>query len=115
MKKYLSIGMLVGFLNGFFGGGGGAILVPLLLLQKTISPQQALATSIVVIAGLCACSVLCYSLQGQVPWGIAFPYCIGGCLGGLLGSKLFQKLRSRPLQGCFGVLLLLTGLRGILS
>lgn len=115
MKKYVSIGLCVGFLNGFFGGGGGAILVPLLLLQKTISTRQAMATSILVIAGLCACSILCYSLQGEIPWKTAMPYCISGCVGGLLGTKLFQKLRSRQLQGCFALLLVLTGLRGIFS
>ena len=49
-------GGAAGLINGFFGGGGGMILVPLLTGKCGLDQRRAFATSVAVIAPLCALS-----------------------------------------------------------
>lgn len=114
MKKYVCCGILVGFVNGFFGGGGGAILVPLLLFVGKLESHEALACSVAIILPLCMWSALLYERQGNLEVLTALPYCLGGAIGGLLGGKLFRKAKPHLLQKVFAVLLLFSGLRSIL-
>lgn len=114
MKKYVCLGLFVGFLNGFFGGGGGAVLAPMLLLIGKLEMREIFASSVVVISVLCVCSLLCYLLDGNVNIVGALPYLLGGSVGGYFGGKLFQKTSPKALKRVFALLLLAGGLRGIL-
>ena len=112
MKKsgvhwYALAGGAAGLVNGFFGGGGGMVLVPL-------DQRRAFATSIAIIAPLCALSASIYYFRGGLDPKAALPYLAGGLVGGLVGGKVFKKLSMVWLRRVFALLILYGGVRTLL-
>lgn len=79
-------GGAAGLVNGFFGGGGGMVLVPLLAGKCGLDQRRAFATSIAIIAPLCALSASIYYFRGGLDpkGGSALP---GRRTGGRLGGR----------------------------
>ena len=107
-------GACAGLVNGLLGGGGGTVLVPMLTGKCRLPARQALATSVAVIAPLCALSAAVYAMQGQLLVGAALPYLAGGLVGGWLGGRLFHKLSPVWLRRAFGLLLVYGGIWALL-
>lgn len=112
--KYLITGALAGLANGFFGAGGGLFLVPLFIGWVRLEQRRAFATSVAVILPLSIVSVWIYWRQGNLDFGQALPYLIGGAAGGLLAGRLFRKLQMVWLRRAFGLLILYGGVRALL-
>lgn len=111
---YAAAGAAAGLVNGFFGGGGGMVLVPLLAGKCGLEQRMAFATSVAVIAPLCALSAGIYWFRGDLDFTIALPYLAGGLVGGLIGGKLFKKLSMKWLRRAFALLILYGGVRSLL-
>ena len=111
---YALAGAAAGVVNGFFGGGGGQVLVPLLAGKCGLDQRKAFATSVAVIAPLCALSAVVYWFRGQLDLALALPYLAGGLAGGFLGGKLFQKLSMTWLRRGFALLILYGGVKALL-
>lgn len=111
---FAAAGAAAGLINGFFGGGGGMILVPLLAGKCGLDQRKAFATSVAVIAPLCALSAGIYLLRGDLDIVTALPYLIGGLAGGLIGGKLFKKLSMKWLRKAFALLILYGAVRSLL-
>ena len=119
MKKsgvhwYALAGGAAGLVNGFFGGGGGMVLVPLLAGKCGLDQRRAFATSIALIAPLCALSASIYYFRGGLDPKAALPYLAGGLVGGLVGGKVFKKLSMVWLRRVFALLILYGGVRALL-
>ena len=99
-------GGAAGVVNGFFGGGGGMLLVPLLAGKCGLGQQKAFATSVAIIAPLCALSAGIYFWKGNLDLMTALPYLAGGLVGGLIGGKIFQKVSVLWLKRAFSLLIL---------
>lgn len=111
---YAAAGGAAGLINGFFGGGGGMILVPLLAGKCGLGQRRAFATSVAVIAPLCALSAGVYFLRGDLDVRLSLPYLAGGLAGGLVGGRVFRKVSVRWLRRGFGLLILYGGVRALL-
>ena len=111
---YALAGAAAGVVNGFFGGGGGQVLVPMLAGKCGLDQRRAFATSVAVIAPLCALSACVYWLRGQLDFALALPYLIGGLAGGFVGGRVFQKLSMAWLRRGFALLILYGGVRALL-
>ena len=111
---YALAGGAAGVVNGFFGGGGGMILVPLLTGKCGLDQRKAFATSVAVIAPLCALSAAIYWFRGDLDLAAALPYLTGGLIGGLIGGRVFQKLSMVWLRRGFALLILYGGVRAFL-
>ena len=111
---YALAGAAAGVVNGFFGGGGGMVLVPLLAGKCGLDQRSAFATSVAVIAPLCALSAGIYWLRGDLDLAAALPYLAGGLAGGLIGGRVFQKLSMVWLRRVFALLILYGGVRALL-
>ncbi len=107
-------GAAAGVVNGFFGGGGGMVLVPLLAGKCGLDQRKAFATSVAVIAPLCALSAGIYWFRGDLELSAALPYLIGGLAGGLIGGKVFRKLSMVWLRRGFALLILYGGVKALL-
>ena len=94
--------------NGFFGGGGGQVLVPLLAGKCGLDQRKAFATSVAVIAPLCALSAGIYWFRGQLDPAAA------GLLGGWVGGKAFKKMSMVWLRRGFALLILYGGVKAFL-
>lgn len=107
-------GGAAGMVNGFFGGGGGMVLVPMLTGKCGLDQRKAFATSVAVIAPLCALSSAIYWFRGGLDLNTAFPYLVGGLVGGLIGGKVYQKLSMVWLRRVFALLILYGGVKALL-
>ena len=54
------LGLIIGFINGFFGGGGGMVVVPLLTKHYKLEQKEAQATAIAVMLPICIASAIIY-------------------------------------------------------
>lgn len=107
-------GGAAGLVNGFFGGGGGMLLVPLLAGKCGLDQRRAFATSVAVIAPLCALSAGIYWFRDCLDLAAALPYLAGGLVGGLIGGRVFRNLSMKWLRRGFALLILYGGLRALL-
>ena len=112
--RFAAAGGAAGLINGFFGGGGGMVLVPLLAGKCGLTQEKAFATSVAIIAPLCALSAGIYWFRGDLDIVTALPYLIGGLIGGFVGGKLFKKLSMKWLRKAFALLILYGAVRSLL-
>ncbi len=89
------------------------ILVPLLTRWGGLEDKTAFATSIAIIAPMCLVSIFIYWYQGQLDFGAALPYLVGGLFGGLLGGKLFKNMPAGVLHKLLGLFILYGGIRSL--
>ena len=119
MKKtgkhwYALAGGAAGLANGFYGGGGGMVMVHLLTEKCGLDQRRAFATSIAVVAPLCALSASIYYFRGALDPRAALPYLAGGLVGGFVGGKVFKKLSMVWLRRAFALLILYGGVKALL-
>ncbi|MGN1222934.1 MAG: TSUP family transporter [Christensenellales bacterium] len=104
-------GILVGFINGFFGGGGGMIVVPLFIFLLKLEEKTAHASSIFVILPLSITSAIIYITKGSVNLVNLSVVSIGVIAGGILGSILLKKLNNVVIRIIFSVIMVIAGIK----
>lgn len=104
-------GILVGFINGFFGGGGGMIVVPLFIFLLKLEEKTAHASSIFVILPLSITSAIIYITKGSVNLVNLSVVSIGVIAGGILGSILLKKLNNVVIRIIFSVIMVIAGMK----
>ena len=104
-------GLAAGFVNGLLGAGGGMILVPMLHLWCGLGEKEACATSVSVVAPMCALSAVLYLSGGSTLPPETLWYCAGGLFGGFFGGILLGKLPTVWLMRGFSGLMIVAGIR----
>lgn len=104
-------GILIGFINGFFGGGGGMICVPLLEKVFHLSNKYSHATAIAIIFPISFASALIYLLSGTLKSIPLVTVGSGVIAGGILGSFLLKILSSKTIRIIFALVMLAGGIR----
>ena len=113
-KKWLIVifsGMLIGFVNGFFGGGGGMISVPLLEKVLKIDNKKSHATAMAIIFPLSIVSAIVYGLSTKIDWLNLLYVSLGVTAGGILGALLLKKLNGKIIRVIFIIIMLVAGVR----
>jgi uncharacterized membrane protein YfcA len=113
---FILLGLTAGVLSGLLGIGGGILIVPALVLVGGLAQHTAQGTTLALMVppiGLLAAWT--YFKQGHVDVKIAALICLGFFFGGLLGAKLATATHPVLLKKLFGVALLITALKMILS
>lgn len=111
--KCLASGAATGAINGFFGGGGGMLLVPLLRRWVKIEDRSAFATSVFIIAPLCAVSALIYLVRTELSVISALPFMLGGLLGGIVAGRTIMKVPANLLRKALALLIIYGGIRAL--
>ncbi|HWA02561.1 MAG TPA: sulfite exporter TauE/SafE family protein [Rhizomicrobium sp.] len=93
--RLVLIGVVVGFLSGFFGIGGGFLIVPAIMLGSGMATLNAVGSSLVSVGAFGLSTAVSYALADLVDWRIAGFFIAGGVLGGLLGTSLAGRLARR--------------------
>ena len=101
MIKKILIGLLAGFISGFFSTGGGMILVPAFLYLLKMPSQQARGTSVFCILPMVLTSSIFYYKSNYIDWKIGVLCATGGAIGGYIGAKLLKKLPEKFLKIAF--------------
>lgn len=81
MYKKILVGIIAGFINGFFASGGGMILVPAFIYLFKQDQKQARATSIFCILPMVISSGVFYYNKNFINWKIGILCGIGGIIG----------------------------------
>lgn len=112
--KFLLIGSLAGFTNGFFSSGGGMFLVPFFIKFTDIKDKQAFATSVSIILPLSITSASIYIYKNGFDFYNALPFLIGGLLGGIISGFVFKKIPTIWLKKSLAILIIYAGVRSLL-
>lgn len=107
----LGTGMIIGFINGFFGGGGGMVAVPLLEKALKLDNKRSHATAIAVILPISVVSSIVYALETRIDWINLLYVTIGVVAGGIVGAFLLKKLSGKVVRIIFVIIMLAAGIR----
>lgn len=111
MVKKLSIGILAGFISGFFASGGGLILIPAFIGILKIEPKTARGTAICCILPMTIASSIFYYKNNNINWKLGLLCALGGALGGYIGAKILNKISDKYLKLFFIVFLTYMSIR----
>ena len=106
----LVLGFVVGLPASMCGLGGGFILVPTLILVFNLSPQNAIAISLVAMCGTTISASLGYIKQKRVDYKLALLYDVFDIPGVVVGAYLTTILPKNLLIGLCGFFILFLSL-----
>lgn len=104
-------GLLIGFINGFFGGGGGMLCVPLLEKILNEPTKKAHATAILIILPISIASAVTYFINGYFTLTGTLATGGGVVAGGALGALLLKKLPSFVVGIIFALMMIGVGIK----
>jgi uncharacterized membrane protein YfcA len=106
----LLLSLAIGLSLGFFGGGGSILTVPLLVYVFGLPPKEALASSLLVVAGASAFATLQHARVGNVRLRVALLFGAAGMAGAYLGARIAAYVAGEVLLLLFAALMGLTAL-----
>ena len=109
MSLRIGGGVLVGFINGFFGGGGGMLCVPLLEKVLGVPAKSSHATTIIIILPISVASAATYIINGYADWSATVMASVGVIAGGMAGALLLGKLKSEAVGMAFAAIMIIAG------
>ena len=107
-------GMVIGFINGFFGGGGGMLCVPIFEKVLKLENKESHATTLCVILPLCVVSSFVYIYNNSLDFIELILVTGGAVLGGILGAFLLKKLNSKWVRVIFAIIMLVAGIKMVI-
>jgi len=96
----------IGLLLSLFAAGGGMIAVPLLNLGLGMPLKQAVATSLVIVAGVSLMALLHNKRWQMIDWRMHRFFAIGGILGGFSGASIGLHISDHLQAIIFAILVL---------
>ncbi len=111
MKKNIVIGLMAGFISGFFSTGGGMLLVPSFLYFLKIEDKKARATAAMCILPMVVTSGIFYYQNNYIDWKTGILCATGGIFGGYLGAKILKKLHAKYFKIAFIGFLIYTSIK----
>lgn len=109
ITKLVLVGVVAGFINGFFGAGGGLLLVPMIHYVSKRNSKVAHATTLVCVMFMCVASSVLYIVKKQVDYTLFLCCGIGSVIGSLVGVKLLKKLKNKIIDLVFSFVLITAG------
>ncbi len=100
----------VGALTGFLGVGGGFLIMPALVMLVGLPIQQAVGTSLVVIAMNSLAGLLGHLSLAALDYGVIALFVVSGFAGAFAGARLACYIRPAQLRTGFAVFVVALGL-----
>ena len=107
--KITIVAVFVGFLSGLLANSGGVLFGPLFIRYLKMPTKRALATSLIVSAGLAIPGTIAHWYLGHIDWAIVIILSISAIPFSYMGAKAAIRLRSDLLEKIFGVMLIFFG------
>jgi uncharacterized membrane protein YfcA len=101
-----SVGLLIGFYDGFFGPGTGSFFVFLFVRWLGYDFLHASAGAKLLNLSSNLSALLLFSLKGHVWWHLALPLALANIIGSLLGTRLALRHGAGFVRGVFIVVVL---------
>ncbi len=109
------VGVLGGFVSGFFGAGGGLIILPALIRILKLDEYKARGTTLATILIAILVSSIFYSKFNYFDFAMSLKIAIGGIIGGFIGAKIVEKFSRFWLSITFDIFLLYVSLKMIFN
>ena len=109
------VGILGGFVSGFFGAGGGLIILPALIRILKVDELKARGTTLATILIAILVSSIFYTKYNYFDLWLSIKVAIGGIVGGFLGAKLVKKIPKFWLSLIFDIFLIWASINMILK
>ncbi|MCA0312969.1 MAG: sulfite exporter TauE/SafE family protein [Candidatus Melainabacteria bacterium] len=106
LSRALPVGLLAGFLSGFFGVGGGFIMIPIFLALFNMPLKMALGTSLLTVSLISIPGIITHAWLGHVRFDTVAMLVCGAVPGSFLGSKIAIMVKDKLLKKGFGLLML---------
>ncbi len=106
LGRVLAAGAGVGLLTGVLGVGGGFLIVPALVMLIGLPMQQAVGTSLIIIAMNSLAGFLGHLGGPTFDFTLIIIFVTAGIAGTLAGSRLAMRLRDSQLKSAFAVLVI---------
>ncbi|EID56392.1 sulfite exporter TauE/SafE family protein [Saccharomonospora xinjiangensis] len=107
LPKVVLAGAAVGVLTGLFGVGGGFVVVPALGLLLGLTPQQAVATSLVVVAANSLSGLVAHAdAISEIDPAVFVPFGIATLVAAIAAGGLASRLAGRIVRTAFAVVVL---------
>lgn len=110
LTAVLSLSLVAGVLLGLLGGGGSILMVPVFTLVAALSPEEAIASSLCVVAIASMVAALGHALAGRVDVRVGLVFGTAGMAGAFAGSKLSTLVPGNVLLLAFAVMMIATGI-----
>jgi len=111
-------GVIAGLLGALCGVGGGIVMVPAFVTVLGFEQKKAVATSLAAIVIIALVATLNTSLRkepGLIDWRVVALAAVAAALAAWFGTDLMHKLSNQYLTRIFGVVLLVFGIKMLLS
>jgi len=102
---FCEVGLIAGFLAGFFGIGGGSVIVPVLVVLG-FSQRSAAATSLLSILPTAVSGVIAYISGDEIDYIVAALLACGVIIGAQIGTRLLAVLPESLLRWFFAAFIL---------
>lgn len=112
--ELLGVGLVAGFINGFFGAGGGLLLVPMISYVSKCDAKTSHATTLMCVLFMCIASSIIYFVKGEFDLKLILLCGIGSIVGSLVGTKLLKNLKNKIIDLIFAFVLVAAGVIMIL-
>lgn len=103
------LSVLIGLVVGLLGAGGSIMTTPLFVYVAHMSPKEAIASSLLVVAAASAFALVRHGLRGFIQWRSGFVFGSSGMLSAFLGGQVGSHLPGDILLYAFSVIMGVTG------
>jgi len=101
MRKACTVGVTIGFYDGFFGPGTGSFFVFLLVRWLGYDFLNASVAAKLLNLSSNAAALVLFALKGHVWWHLALPLAVANVAGSLLGTRMALKHGAGFVRGMF--------------
>ena len=108
-------GVIVGIFAALFGVGGGLLMVPFIVLVLDEGQHVAEGTSLLVMIATALVGAIAHTRRGYVDWKGAGVIGVAGSAGAVAGALLALGTPGDVLRRAFGVVLVIVGVRLVLT
>jgi hypothetical protein len=102
------LAVLVGLSLGLLGGGGSILTVPILHYVMGMGAQEAIASSLVVVALTSLVGLIPHWRQKRVSWSVGLPFGLASMVGAFVGGWTAQYIPGFVLMMLFAVIMIAT-------
>ncbi len=107
--KIVTVAIVVGFLSGLLANSGGVLFGPLFIRFLKIPIKQALASSLMVAAGLAIPGTIAHWYLGHINWHVVLLLSVSSIPFSYFGARVALRLNNVLLERIFGIMLVVFG------
>jgi len=107
--KIAIVAIPVGFLSGLLANSGGVMFGPLFIRYLKMPTKAALASSLLVAAGLAVPGTIAHWYLGHINWHVVLLLSVSAIPFSYLGARVTLMLNNEVLEKIFGMMLILFG------